>query len=141
MGVIVGGPKAWKVFQHGQIVVAFHWINKEPAMVLFPLRKRLGGAAFVIQINMAHAYVNANGYPTPGAIARCLNAAQQMGMDAGKDTINNILTAVLDFLPELIAMPPEPVDKALEKAVGEVTLFQNGQKVIEAGIPASSLAH
>ena len=132
--IALGGDKAWKVFRKGELVVAFHWVNKEPAMVLFPVRKRLGGSAFVIPLPVAHAYADRSGYPTVEAVARCIKAANVMAMGTDKYTVHNIMTAILDLMPELMAMPPEPVQKEVERAVGELKLIQGSKTVLDAGV-------
>lgn len=134
MGFIFGGPTAWKVKPCGEIVVAFHWVNKEPSLCLYPARKRLGGGVFVIQLNMAHAYADRSGYPTKGAIGRCMTAAKVMGMEGSKDTVYNILTAVLDNLEDLIRMPPEIQKQDKTPALGVATLYAKGEKVTEGEI-------
>lgn len=133
MDIILGGPKAYKVFARGDIVVALHWVNKEPAMCIFPRQKRLGGAGFILPIDMAHRYARSDGYPTVEAVARCVKAAQVMGMDTTKDTVNNILTAILDLMPELIGMPPQPreLEANQGRPLGEVSLFADGKKVLD----------
>ncbi len=133
MGIILGGPKAYKVFARGEIVVALHWVNKEPAMCIFPRPKRLGGAGFILPIGVAHCYAKSDGYPSLEAVPRCIKAAQVMGLEPTKDTVNNILTAILDLMPELIGMPPQPreLEANAGRSVGEVALFSNGQKIVE----------
>lgn len=133
MGIILGGPKAYKVFARGDIVVALHWVNKEPAMCIFPRHKRLGGAGFILPIDVAHKYAKSNGYPTAEAIPRCIKAAQVMCMEATKDTVSNILTSILDLLPELIAMPPQPreLEANQGRPLGEISLIADGKKVVE----------
>ena len=142
MGILVGGPKAWKVRKQGEIVVAFHWVNKEPAMVLFPVHKRLGAAAYIIPIGMAHTYAKRDGYPTDQAIVKCAVAAQVMAMEPTKGVLHNILTAILDNIEDLVKMPPEPTGHtaAQGKAIGEATLFLGGNKIAQSDVldlPAS----
>lgn len=137
MGIIVGGDKAWKVHTQGQLVIAFHWINREPSMVLFPLRKRLGCVPFVIPQNMMYAYAKSDGYPTPRCMAQAFVAARVMALDETKSTIENIVSAILDFIPELKNMPPEPqaFNARVMKSIGEIALYEGGKKVLEADIP------
>lgn len=135
MGFIVGGPSCWKSRQHGDLLVAFHWVNQEPAMVLFPLRRRLGAAAYIIPLESAHTYANREGYPTAEAIGKCVVAAQIMAMDTNKSTIHGILTAILDNLEDLVKMPPQP--RGLEKkspVIGEGRLIADGETIAETEI-------
>lgn len=145
MGIILGGPKAYKVFARGEIVIALHWVNKEPAMCIFPRQKRLGGGGFVLPLPVAHKYAKSDGYPTLDAVPRCVKAAQVMGMEPTKDTVNNILTAILDLLPELVKMPPQSMqfEPNAGKPSGEVALYEGGRKIIEAEVmePAPQALH
>jgi hypothetical protein len=142
MGIILGGPKAYKVFARGEIVIALHWVNKEPSMCIFPRVKRFGGAGFILPLKVAHAYAKSDGYPTIEAVPRCVKAAQVMGMEPTKDTVNNILTAILDLIPELVSMPPEPpMLKKPERPLGEVKLFEGGREVAHTEITAGSGLH
>jgi len=134
MGFIFGGPTAWKVKPCGEIVVAFHWVNKEPSLCIYPARKRPGSSVFVIPLGLAHAYANRHGYPPDGAIARCMVAAQVMAMEPSKDTVHNILTAILDNLEDLVRMPPEAPQRDKTPALGVATLYSGGSKIAESEI-------
>lgn len=135
MGIVVGGEKAWKVRVQGDLVIAYHWVNREPAMVLFPLRRRLGAVPYIIPLPMAHTYARSNGYPTPECIEKAFIAAQVMAMDVTKATIHNIVTAILDNLEDLIWMPPEP-RSLIERlpGAGEIALLIDGKKVVEGEV-------
>lgn len=142
MGIIVGGPHAWKVERAGDLVRAFHWVNGEPALVLFPARKRHGAGAFIVCMSAAHRYAKSNGYPTKYSIEQAYRAAALMAMDTAKQTIHGIVTAILDGIPDLIRMPPEPpAPKKKLAAIGEMTFKEGGKTIVSQEVeePAPSM--
>jgi hypothetical protein len=143
MGIVVGGEKAWKVRTQGDLVVAYHWINREPAMVLFPLRRRLGAVPFVIPLPAAYTYARSNGYPTMECFQKAFIAARVMAMDVTRTTIHSIVTVILDGLEDLIKMPPEPpVLVQRLPNVGEIALMLDGKPLVQGEIddvPVASL--
>lgn len=131
MGITVGGPGAWRVKQKGDIAVAFHWINQEPTMVLFPARPNtLGATACCIPLASAHKYAKADGYPTDYCIAQSAKYAVLMGMYSDRFTIHRIADAILEGIEDLLDMPPEP--RGLQKkgkVIGEMTLKSGGRLI------------
>ena len=141
MGIIVGGEDAWKVRAQKDLVVAFHWVNGEPAMVLFPQRRRLGAAAYIIGLSHAYKYAEKNGYPTPYCVKQAMVAAGVMAMDQTRETCKNIVEVILDNLEDLIRMPPERPKKDNSPPLGEATLFVEGRKVSEGEITTGPDIH
>ena len=127
--VSFGGQTAWKMQQIGDIVRAFHWVNEEPAMVLFPARARLNAGAYVVCLSSAFKYDD-----IPYLVKQAAIAARVMGMDETKYTINRIGTAIHDGLLDLIKMPPEPQwhkDKDKGEVFAEMEIKANGKTIIE----------
>lgn len=145
MPVQIGGAKAWKVRQHGDIAVSFQWVNEEPAMILFPARRSLPGAgAFVIAISAAFKYADSRtGAPTPYLVRASAQAAQQLGF-TNSDTFaaRKIAEVIVDSLPDLIDMPPEPQQFNQEQAaaIGELSIKVDGETVHEGEISAPTEA-
>lgn len=128
-GVSFGGASAWKVQQVGDIVRAYHWVNDEPAMVLYPARARLNAGAYVICLSSAFLYDDMK-----YLVRQAATAARVMGMDETSYTINRIGTAIHDGLLDLIKQPPEPQwVKDLERgaAIAEMEVKANGKTIIE----------
>lgn len=134
MGLVLGGDGAWKVREQGQLVVAYHWINGEPAVVMWPKRKPLGCVPYCVRFSDAHRFATNKGYPTPACVKRAAVAATVMGMDMGKDTIKNIVEALMDSIDELKKMPPEKPRVDTSRPLGVATLFERGEKVSEGEI-------
>lgn len=141
MPVQIGGPKAWKVRQHGDIGVSFQWVNDEPAMILFPARRSLPGAgAYVICLSAAFKYANSKtGAPTPFLVQASMVAAQQLGFMA-TDTFagRKIAEVIVDSLPDLIDMPPEPqqFNQEQTQAIGEMSIKLDGKIIAEREVTA-----
>ncbi len=137
MPVMIGGEKAWKKRAHGDIGVSFQWVNGEQSMILFPLHRRTRDAgAFVIGISAMHLYAQANGYPNlHTCIPRAMEAARTMDMGQDKATVRRIVEIILDSLPDLAQMPPEPdwVEREVQKAqnIGELTIKQGDRVLTE----------
>lgn len=141
MPVLIGGPRAWKIRQHGDIGVSFQWVNEEPAMILFPARKSLPGAgAFVVGLSSAWKYADSkSGAPTEYLVRMAVNAAVQLGFSR-TDTFaaRKIAEVIVDSLPDLVAMPPEPqsFNERQADAIGELMIQVDGQTVHEAEVSA-----
>jgi len=145
MPVQIGGAKAWKVRQHGDIGVSFQWVNDEPAMILFPARRSLPGAgAYVICLSAAFRYADSKtGAPTPFLVQGSVMAAKQLGFSA-TDTFaaRKIAEVIVDSLPDLVDMPPEPQQFTQEQtqAIGEMVIKLDGQTIHESEVTAPTEA-
>lgn len=138
MGVVVGGANAWKVKRKGDIVVAFHWVNGEPAMVLFPARPNtaLKPTACIIALSAAFKYARSDGYPTKYTVEQAGKFALLMGMYNDRFTVHRIADVILENIEDLLDMPPEPQafhaeDKRKRRVIGEMTFRSEGKVVAE----------
>lgn len=128
------GVNAWKTRTQGDIVIAYHWVNGEPAMMLWPLRKPLGCVPYCIGLSHAYKYAKNTGYPTPYCIKQAMVAAGVMGMDQGKENCKHIVEVILDGLEDLLKMPPERPREDKSPPLGVATLYSQGNKVSEGEI-------
>lgn len=137
MGVQFGGEKAWLTRSAGDLGIAYHWVNGEPSMVLFPRSRRIGAGAYVIPIDSAHRYVHSDGHPDISyMVAAARTAARVMGYSSNDAFIaRQIVDAIADGIPDLIDMPPEPQDQIVERAIrdvaGELTIKVDGETIKE----------
>lgn len=141
MPVQVGGAKAWKVRQHGDIGVSFQWVNEEPAMILFPARRSLPGAgAFVLCLSAAFRYADSvTGDPSPYLVQQSIAIARQLGFSP-TDTFacRKIAETIVDSLPDLLGMPPEPQQftEKQQQAIGEMLIKVDGETIAEREVTA-----
>lgn len=145
MSAMFGGEKAWKVRVKGDVVVAYHWINNEPAMVLF---KRGAGTAmnpgaYVLPLESAFKYADSKtGGPTRYAIQQAATAARVMGFFPDRFIITRIVDVIMEGLLDLIEMPPEPtgLNAQQTEAIGEMSLKADGQIVHECEVDENLVA-
>jgi hypothetical protein len=126
----VGGAKCWRKHRRGDLIAAMHWVNGEPALI-FAAANGSGGA-YAVPLGSAYQYVRSDGYPEPVACA-CLAAdvAEQLGVGQDKRTLFGITELLLDAVPDLLSMPPEPrLDKAGSGAVVGELVIKSGDRVL-----------
>ena len=132
-GASFGGTNAWKTQQVGDIVRSYHWVNDEPAMVIYPALARTEAAgAYIICLSSAFKYDDMQYLIQQAAIA-----AKVIGMDSTQMTIHRIGTAIHDGLHDLIVMPPEPQwNKDLNRGhvVAEMEVKKDGKTIIERDV-------
>lgn len=135
MAASFGGTNAWKVQLVGDLIRAYHWVNDEPAMVIYPARQRSENAgAFIICLSSAFKYDDLKYLVKQAAIA-----ASVIGMDETRQTIHRIGTAIHDGLLDLIKMPPEPQwhkDLSKGEVIAELEVRKDGKTVIEREVHA-----
>lgn len=137
----LGGKGAWKQRVFGDVVVAFHWVNEEPAMCLYPKFPRMLGnrGAFIVCLSVAHRYAKSNGDPIAEyLIPKAIEAARVMGMDETRATVKRIADAILECIPDLVKMPPEPARLAEPqgRVIGSMALIANGKTIHEEEVRA-----
>lgn len=141
MGILLGGEKAWRKREHGDLVISYEWLNNEPCMCIFPkIRRQDHQGALVIPIESAHKYVESNGYPNVEyTTGMALQACIHMGMLPEKSTIHRIIDAIADGLPDLVDMPPEPPAHQIDKidtapTVGDLSIQVDGETILETEV-------
>lgn len=146
MGVVIGGEKAWRRYRKGDIAIAYHWINGEPSMVLFPGNRTASKSVvpFVIPLSVGHQYVNSDGHPNLlNAMSAAVDAAQCLGMAPEMSTVHRIIDAIVEGMPDLVMMPPEPSWANQPRpgpAVGELAIKVDGRTVHEAPVTAPEVS-
>jgi hypothetical protein len=124
MGVMLGGPKARQVRVVGDVVISYQYVNNEPAMCIFPKRKRaIRQGAYIICLSTAWKYAD------PDYLVRAsIVALKYMAMDTEPSTVNRLCNIILDNLEDLVKMKPEPEDE--QTVIGEGTLLGADNKPI-----------
>ena len=86
--------------------------TEEPAMFLANRRRK--GTSYCIPLSHAHEYGDER-----HLILQAANIAERLEMGNGKSTVTRIADAILNYLPDLVKMPPKqqkPVDPREEMA-------------------------
>lgn len=136
MGLHLGGEKAWHTASKGDIGLAMHWVNGEPAMCLFPLHRSLkNAAAYIIPLDNMHEIVlpetHGEGVDSQALLHKATKAAEVMGFGADFGSIKNICDLILDNVDKLVDMPPEPQELRDKKPKqGFVMRVRQGGKLI-----------
>ena len=133
----VGGPTAYREFEHRGYRCTLDWVDGEPTM-LIRSASIIGGNVFGICLSSAAKYADPSGDITPEGY---LNLAGQLAF-LGKPVLEielKTLTACVElWMPDLLHMPPCPADvRATDRPapIWEIThKDQNGKVLSEASI-------
>lgn len=141
MGLVVGGPTAWKVYSRGPIALAFHWVNGEPSMVLFPTAGRFmlrNCVPYVLPLERAHQLVKdgTDGFVVDSDVLweMAKRATEVMGFGSDVQVAMKVADVILNGLDDLCDMPPEPASlaKAAQPApTGTMAVKVAGETVYE----------
>jgi hypothetical protein len=133
MSVHIGGANSYLQRVTGDIVSSYQWVNDEPAMILWPKIPKTNAGAFVLCLSSAHKYRDVR-----YLVAQAAKAAAFMGMEAHSFTVKRIADIILDGIPDLVKMPPQPVAKKQDHGVpvGELAIKVDGQTVHEQEVTA-----
>lgn len=139
-GIEIGGKNAYKVVTYpaGGFGIAYHWINEDPALVVFPLDKALNhgtGAVWAMPLEAAHELVlpGTKGEGVNGRVLfeKAARAAAVIGREGDVFIARMIADALLANLDALCDMPPEPEWLALKRQLpteGHALLFARDRK-------------
>jgi len=144
--ITIGGESAWKAYSRGDIGVAFHWINREPALVIYALHRgmRLSGSVpYALPLSSAHELVKDGSGGTEVnsevLVMKATKAAEVIGAPGDQFMIRKIADVMLEGLDALCDMPPEPAKgQAPAAEQGAVQLRADGKVLWERD--ASELA-
>lgn len=112
--VMLGGD-VWDQRVTGDIVSEFKWVNGEAVMLIYKRVLGKNTQAFMIEMKDAHRFALSNGNATKELLSDLSHqAAKAVDSEFDKATIMRIIDVILDGIPDLLRMPPEP--KVLEVA-------------------------
>lgn len=123
MGFVIGGDKCQWSRVCGSIFVAGHYVNRRPAMVLYPKNPStvVKPTPICILMDDLHAFLN------PQFLARKADEyARRMNLSLDRYTTMDICNAIMDSMEDCLKMPPEP-KTGYEKTVAEMLLTVNGK--------------
>ncbi len=112
MSVSIDTRKAHLVRQHGDITALYTWINDERSLVLIPTFRKSGW--YVVCDSSAFKYDD-DAYLMRQALIAC----DVMGFGDSPGTAFRIAKIIVEGLPDLVLMPPQPNDM-VEAAVREL---------------------
>jgi hypothetical protein len=120
----------------GDIISEYKWVNGEPVMLLY---KRILGSntqAYMIELKDAHEFAMSNGNASKALLQTyCKDAAKALRAENDKATIFRLIDIILNGLPILIGMPPEPKEQEVANRPtsgnDEMELKLNGKTVCE----------
>jgi hypothetical protein len=114
-GVEWGGPTAWRVFTKGDLVCAMHWVEDEPALVLFPAKGRMllnKCVPYCLPLSAAHELVKdgSKGFVVDSEVlwVKASRAAYVMGYGNDFQIARQAADLILNHLDDLCDMPPKP---------------------------------
>ena len=141
-GFTLGGDTAWKVRAVGDLVIAYHWVNDEPTMFVYPRYRRMMARSVVpwgLPLPAAHELVSADskghGVNSDELLAKATRCAEMIGFGGDRNAIFKIADLILAGLDDLVRMPPTPrhiEDQQAPAKQGDVIqLKQDGQIIFE----------
>jgi hypothetical protein len=136
--VMLGGDVYEQRFT-GDIVSEFKWVDGEPVMLIYKRTLGTNSKAYMIEMKDAHEFAMSNGHPTRALLEKhSLEAARALNSEHDKATCFRIITVIMDGIPDLLSMPPEP--KAIEIANrpssgnDELSIKIDGKTMIEVQV-------
>lgn len=131
----LGGARSYAQRESKGYIVSLEWVEGEPAMVIWPARA--GGdaevGAFAICLSSAGVYADPSGKPTEECFLRCAMALPDLGKALLHVELNTLVDVVMQYMPDLLAMPPAPRAVRLAdrgEALWEITQQDEAGKTI-----------
>ena len=151
MAIMLGGPTCWRkheVKSRG-LCVFFEWWNDEkdalgsgePALFItrldrFGLSGNRGSACITLPQAFQYAHSRSGDW-TERLIKFSMGACTELGLEPSRQNVKKIAETILDFLPDLVKMPPAPDPSRFASRKGggtEVALLADGKIVAEAEV-------
>lgn len=114
------GANAREQFVDGDYVVSMEWDidpqHTEPCMVIWSKYAGRHSGAFAICLSSIGKYADPSGSPTPQAFIECWRALPTLGRAQIDMEVYRLLDVILRHTPDLIRMPPVPVDVVRREA-------------------------
>lgn len=138
MGFNLGGEESWLTRQHQSgWMQSFQWYRGKPALFIYEPRRRVQ-SALVVLLEYAYLWANSNGHPDLNhAVPTAIEALKRMGIHPKRIAIHSLVDAVLDAIPDLIRMPPEPTSRQAPATSGdtaELRLVRDGETIMDRPI-------
>lgn len=125
----------------GDIVSEYKWVNGEPVMLLYKRVLGKNTQAYMIELKDAHEYAMTNGHASKKLLSTlCRDAALALNSEHDKATMFRLIDIIVNGLPILIGMPPEPREQEIANRVtsgtDELVLKdrRSGRVLLEAAV-------
>lgn len=124
----VGGLSSHATHEYKGYVVSMEWDTSdgEPIMLMWSASGGRDAGVFGICLSSAGKYADPNGRPTDQGLFECGRALNVLGRALLPIELNNLVDVVMNYLPELLMMPPAP--RAVRKAAKGEALMDITQK-------------
>lgn len=110
----VGGEGAAKVTRYKDYHVSLEWLNEgresEPIMVIWSAHGGREAGCFGICLSSIGKYAEPDGRPTDEAFFEAYDALETLGRAQLFSEVKALVDCIMLFVPDLIAMPPSPLD-------------------------------
>lgn len=131
------GINYYRIFRKGDLVVELKWVDEEPVMLLYKMVLGANSPAYMIEHKDAFQFATSKGDATKKLVVDlCDQAARAINCEHDHHTKIRIIDAILNFMDDLLMMPPAPKEIALADAptngTDELSVKVNGQVVAEA---------
>jgi hypothetical protein len=106
----VGGANAHATHEFKGYVVSLEWdeVDGEPMMMIWPALSGKESGVYGIALSSAAVYADATGKPTNEGLFRLGKALTLLGRDVLPIELHRLCDVVMQFLPNLLRMPPAP---------------------------------
>lgn len=93
----------------GDIISEYKWVDGEPVMLLYKRVLGTNTQAYMIEFKDAYKFATSSGNATKELVQQlCKDAARAINAENDKATIFRLIDIILNGLPDLLMMPPEP---------------------------------
>lgn len=126
----VGGQSVHATYVYKGYAVSLEWDAQdgEPVMLMWSAIGGQGAGVFGICLSSAGKYADPSGRPTEECLVNCAAALPTLGRAMLNVEVTTLVDVVMNFMPELLMMPPAPKQVRLDgkgAALFEITQ-QNG---------------
>jgi len=130
---VVGGPTAFKQFEHRGYTCSLEWVDNEPAMLIWSTRAGYDAGVFGICLSSAAKYADPNGDPTRECFIEVWRALPLLGKNQLDIECKTLVSCIILWMPDLLHMPycPDSVRLAdRPDLVWEITHKDENGKVL-----------
>jgi hypothetical protein len=136
--VMLGGF-VFEQLHKGDITYEFKWVDGEPVMLIYKCVLNKNTPAYMIEMKDAHLFALSDGHATRQLLEKyCHDAAKALGSEHDKATIFRLIDVILDGVPILLKMPPEPKEQEIANRPSsgndELSIKIDGKTVIEVQV-------